>query len=40
MMMGKGGDSGEKWRNLSDVYRMPSTRLSSELDDKVTKREE
>ena len=39
MMTAESGDSGEKWRNLRDVYRIPSTRLSNELDDKVTERE-
>lgn len=38
--MDEGGDNGEKWRNLRGVYRLPSIRLSSELDDKVTGREE
>lgn len=39
MMTAESGDSGEKWRNLRDVYRIPSTRLSNELDDKVTEGE-
>lgn len=39
MMTAGSGDSGGKWSSLRDVYRIPSTRLSNELDDEVTERE-
>lgn len=30
MMMAKGGDNGEKWKNLRDEYRILSIRLREE----------